>query len=173
MIEKLERLANEGINFPNASFNPVVNIKFDPGHAHSETNPNNLALYFTGKENKYRYYVHVDDNDGKLVPVKKKLPCQVDDWIQHLEFSLFYPPAVAMTTSSQPSSLKTGQTSFEQGSPCSGGADGASPGKQGKTTERQRKCGMPAGNDLATAIMMHAKNQASTADKNDPKNFEQ
>ena len=93
MIARLEKLADEGTNFPNASFNPVVNIKFQTGHAESASSPNSIAIYFTGKHNKYRYYV-TTDKEGQLVPLKKELPLPPDDWTNHLEFSnSFFTPS--------------------------------------------------------------------------------
>ena len=94
MIKTLEMLSEEGKSFPEASFNPVVNIKFEAGHSRSATHPNNIAIYFTGKHNKFRYYVETDEQ-GRLIPLKKELPLPEDDWKKHLEFSncYFTPPA--------------------------------------------------------------------------------
>ena len=88
LVAILERLAKEGKTFPDAHYNPVVNIKFLCGQEQSESSPNNIAIYFTGK-NDYRYYVHIDD-DGKLIPFKQKLPVPPDDWQKHLEFTNSY-----------------------------------------------------------------------------------
>lgn len=95
MIANLEKLADEGTIFPDASFNPVVNIKYEAGHRHSASTPNNIAIYFTGKHNKYRYYVTTDPK-GRLIPLQKELPLPAEDWKNHLEFSnsFFTPPAL-------------------------------------------------------------------------------
>ena len=95
MIANLEDLSKEGTDFPNASFNPVVNINYESGHAHSASSPNNIAIYFTGKHNKYRYYVTTDAK-GRLIPLQKELPLPADDWTNHLEFSnnFFTPPGM-------------------------------------------------------------------------------
>ena len=157
MIKRLESLAEKGVSFPDASFNPVVNIMFDSSHVDTK-NPNNLALYFTGKQNQYRYYVHAG-RDGSLVAKKKKLPCPPNDWVNHLQFSYHYYSTTSLkseasTPRSQPASLKCSEASGsnERGSTRGGGA---SPG-QPEEGHMQRK---PAGNDLTTAVMRHAQLQ--------------
>ena len=77
-------MAQEGKSFSDAHYNPVVNIMFD-----RQGLTNNTAIFFTGKYNQYRYYLHVDEN-GKLLLTPKPVAVAGDDWKDHLEFTNSY-----------------------------------------------------------------------------------
>lgn len=113
MVAILERLAKEGKSFPDAHYNPVVNIKFEGGHEESESSPNNIAIYFTGK-NENRYYVHIDD-DGKLIPYQQKLPVTPNDWKNHLQFTNCYHTPDASSLKSSPGERSSGPHSSREG----------------------------------------------------------
>lgn len=150
MVAILERLAKEGKSFPDASYNPVVNIKFLSGTERSKSSPNNIAIYFTGKDNKFRYYVHIDE-DGKLVPFQQKLPVSDDDWQNHLKFTNYYhtPDASCLISSEgSPHTFSGGDREFD--------CVAASPKSSGAVSEpKLRKHGL-SGPNVASATNVQA-----------------
>ena len=80
-MQLLEKIEKEGKSFTNATYHPVVNIKFEQGKP-----GNNMALYFNGKV--YRYYVHVNNDTKELFAVRSQYSSNPDDWMNHLQFTL-------------------------------------------------------------------------------------
>ena len=148
----LETLAKEGMSFPDASYNPVVNIKYE--REHPDQMPNNMAIYFTGKHNKYRYYVHINE-DRKLIPSKQKLPVDDDDWRQHMQFTNYY--HTADVRSLQSFANKQGMMPSSSGNYCT-------PGQKLPGFDHERrlpKHGL-SGTSPASAINTHSHDTDST-----------
>ena len=92
-----KKVGKGGETFTNATYNPVVYIKFE-----QEMPGNNMALYFNG--NVYRYYVHVNNDTKELVAVHSQYSSKEDDWKNHLQFTNHY-------ISTQPKSAQHASTS--------------------------------------------------------------
>ena len=98
--------------------------------------PNNIAIWFTGKNKKYRYYIHINEQ-GKLTPVRQELPVGPDDWVKHMQFAYSY--------DTPDGSVLASSTINEQE---------ASPSPGGEWEPRLRKQGL-SGPNLASAMNTH------------------
>ena len=93
--------------------------------------------------------MHIDKN-GKLVPVKKKLPVAVNDWMNHLQFANSY--------DSPDGSVLVSSTNEQ----------GASPSPGGEREPRLRKHGL-SGPSLASAMNLHTSETGDVSSVPNPK----
>lgn len=86
LVASLKKIEEEGKTLSDSPYNLVVHIWHVA--THSPSDPNNMAIFFTGKDGVYNYYVHVCE-DGSLVPERSEISTEPpENWKNHLEFSL-------------------------------------------------------------------------------------